>query len=146
MKHHPTPMGGTCSARFDPLRELFASKLESGKDLGASVAVNIAGQRLGQFIAARVAGPLGADFHIGLPPSEFHRVANVVPPPFPCNPPQPDPDSVAFKTMTNPTMSAETTWTEGYSLGQVLGQRDVAIEGALPIHATDESQDAEDDD
>jgi hypothetical protein len=24
---------------------------------------------------------MGADFHIGLPPSEFHRVANVVPPP-----------------------------------------------------------------
>jgi CubicO group peptidase (beta-lactamase class C family) len=27
---------------------------------------------------------------------------------------QPDPNSVAFKTMTNPTMSAETTWTEGW--------------------------------
>ena len=39
------------------------------------------GQRLGEFFAAHIAGPLGADFHIGLPPSEFHRVANVVPPP-----------------------------------------------------------------
>ncbi len=42
----------------------------------------ITGQRLGEFFAAHIAGPLGADFHIGLPPSEFHRVANVVPPPF----------------------------------------------------------------
>src|SRR5271163_3828948 len=39
----------------------------------------ITGQRLGEFLAAHLAGPLGADFHIGLPPSEFHRVANVVP-------------------------------------------------------------------
>ena len=217
MSDHPTALGGTCSARFDPLRELFAAKLESGEDLGASLAFNIdgemvvdlwggwadeartvpwtentitnvfsttkcmtslaalvlvdrgeldldanvaaywpefaargkagikvrqllshtsgvsgweqpitledlydwdkstallaaqapwwepgtasgyhmlnyghligevirriTGQRLGEFFAAHIAGPLGADFHIGLPPSEFHRVANVVPPP-----------------------------------------------------------------
>jgi CubicO group peptidase (beta-lactamase class C family) len=79
----------------------------------------ITGQRLGEFFAAHIAGPLGADFHIGLPPSEFHRVANVVPPPAPAPAApadlmQPDPNSVAFKTMTNPTMSAETTWTEGW--------------------------------
>ena len=30
--------------RFDPLRELFAAKLESGEDLGASLAVNIDGE------------------------------------------------------------------------------------------------------
>src|SRR4051812_862856 len=40
----PTPLGGTFSARFDPLRELFAAKLESGEDLGASLAVNIDGE------------------------------------------------------------------------------------------------------
>jgi CubicO group peptidase (beta-lactamase class C family) len=74
----------------------------------------ITGQRLGEFFAAHIGGPLGADFHTGLPPSEFHRVANVVPPPFPSNPPQFDTNSVWFKTMTNPTMSAETTWTEGW--------------------------------
>jgi CubicO group peptidase (beta-lactamase class C family) len=253
MSEHPTPLGGTCSARFEPLRELFASKLESGEDLGASVAVNIdgemvvdlwggwadevrtvpwtentitnvfsttkattslaalvlvdrgeldldanvaaywpefaargkagikvrhllshtsgvsgweqpitledlydwdkstallaaqapwwepgtasgyhamnyghligevirriTGQRLGEFLAAQVAGPLGADFHIGLPPSEFHRVANVVPPappPAPADAPQLDPNSVAFRTVTNPAMTPETTWTEGW--------------------------------
>lgn len=249
MNDHPTPLGGTCSARFDPVRELFAAKLESGEDLGASVALNIDGEmaldlwggwadeartvpwgentitnvfsttktmtalaalvlldrgeldldatvasywpefaangkagikvchllshtsgvsgweqpitledlydwdkstallaaqapwwepgtasgyhalnyghligevirritglRLGQFFAAHVAGPLGADFHIGLPPSEFHRVANVVPPPS-FDPPQLDPNSVAFKTSTNPFMTPETTWTEGW--------------------------------
>jgi CubicO group peptidase (beta-lactamase class C family) len=253
MNDHPTPLGGTCSARFDPLRELFAAKLESGEDLGASVALaidgemvvdlwggwadeartvpwtehtitnvfsttktmtalaalvlvdrgeldldaNVAaywpefaangkagikvrqllshtsgvsgwdqpitlddlydwdkstallaaqapwwepgtasgyhaltyghligevircitGQRLGEFFAAHVAGPLGADFHIGLPPSEFHRVANVVPPPAMPTMPVPDmtqldPNSVAFKTWTNPSTPLESSWTE----------------------------------
>jgi len=45
MNDHPTAQVGTCSARFDLLRELFASKLESGEDLGASLVVNIDGGR-----------------------------------------------------------------------------------------------------
>jgi CubicO group peptidase (beta-lactamase class C family) len=254
MSDHPTPLGGMCSARFEPLRELFAAKLESGEDLGASLVFNIdgevvvdlwggwadeartvpwaedtitnvfsttkcmtslaalvlvdrgeldldatvakywpefaangkagikvrqllshtsgvsgweqpitledlydwdkstallaaqapwwepgtasgyhalnyghligevirriTGRRLGEFFAAHIAGPLGADFHIGLPPSEFHRVASVVPPPPPPAPPNDspllDPNSVAFKSMSNPAMTPETTWTEGW--------------------------------
>ncbi len=259
MSNCGTPLGGTCSARFDSLRELFAAKLESGEDLGASLALNIdgemvvdlwggwadeactapwgentitnvfsttktmtalaalalvdrgeldldatvasywpefaargkarikvrhllshmsgvsgweqpvtlddvydwdkstallaaqapwwepgtasgyhmlnyghligevirriTGQRLGEFFAAHVARPLGADFHIGLPPSEFHRVANIVPPPSggATGTPQLDPNtprqadnSVAFKTWTNPTTPLESSWTEGW--------------------------------
>jgi hypothetical protein len=38
MRAYQTPLGGTCSARFDPLRELFAAKLASGEVLGASLA------------------------------------------------------------------------------------------------------------
>jgi len=82
----------------------------------------VTGQRPGEFLAAQVAGQLGADFHIGLPPSELHRVANVVPPPAPAaaaDPPQLDPNSVAFKSMTNPVMSVETTWTEGWRRADV---------------------------
>ena len=255
MSDHQTPLGGTSNARFDPLHELFAAKLESGEDLGASLAVNIdgemvvdlwggwadeartapwtentianvfsttktmtalaalvlvdrgeldldatvarywpefaargkagiqvrqllshtsgvsgwdqpitledlydwdkstallaaqapwwepgtasgyhmlnyghligevirriTGRRLGEFFAAQIAGPLGADFHIGLPPSEFHRVTNVLPPPIPSDSPpfdptQLDPNSVAFKTWTNPTMppGMKWSWTE----------------------------------
>ncbi len=249
MRDHPTPLGGTCSARFEPLRDLFASKLESGEDLGASVAVNIdgemvvdlwggwtdeartapwtentianvfsttktmtalaalvlvdrgeldldanvakywpefaargkagikvrhllshtsgvsgwdqpvtiddlydwekstamlaaqapwwqpgtssgyhaltyghligevirrlTGQHLGEFFAAHIVGLLGADFHIGLPPSEFHRVANVVPVPSPpWHPTQLDPNSLLFKTLTGPTNQIEYSWTE----------------------------------
>ncbi len=78
---------------------------------------------LGEFFAAHIAGPLGADFHIGLPPSEFHRVANVVPPPPPPAPPNDspllDPNSVAFKSMSNPVMTPETTWTEGWRCADI---------------------------
>jgi CubicO group peptidase (beta-lactamase class C family) len=252
MSDHSTPLGGTCSARFDSLRELFAAKFESGEeDLGASLAVNIdgemvvdlwggwadeartvpwtentitcvfsttktmtslaalvlvdrgeldldanvarywtefavrgkagikvrhllshssgvsgwdqpvtlddlydsdkvtamlaaqapwwepgtasgyhgltygyligevirriTGQRLGEFFASQIAGPLGADFHIGLPPAELHRVANMVPPPAMPTMPVPDatqldPNGPMFKTFTNPTMQADMKW------------------------------------
>ncbi len=249
MSDYSTPLGGTCSARFDPLGELFAAKLKSGEDLGASLAVDIdgevvvdlwggwadeartvpwtentitnvfsttktmtslaalvlvdrgeldldanvaaywpefaargkagikvrqllshtsgvsgwdqpvtiedvydwdkstamlaaqapwwepgtasgyhgltfghligevirriTGKRLGEFFAAEVAGPLDADFHIGLSPSEFPRVANVVPPLLPPNDlTQVDPHSVAFKTFIGPENTAENSWTE----------------------------------
>jgi CubicO group peptidase (beta-lactamase class C family) len=79
----------------------------------------ITGQRLGEFFAAHIARPLGADFHIGLPMSEFHRVTKVVPPPLsdappPFDPTQLDPKSVAFKTWTNPTMGPDYHLTEGW--------------------------------
>src|SRR4051794_31353365 len=256
MSDHPTALGGTCSARFDPLRELFAANLESGEDLGASLAFNIdgevvvdlwggwadeartvpwaedtitnvfsttkamtslaalvlvdrgeldldatvaeywpefaangkagvkvrqllshtsgvsgweqpitledlydwdrstallaaqapwwepgtasgyhmlnyghligevirriTGRRLGEFFASHIAGPLGADFHIGLPPSEFRRVANVVSPPaIPTipefDPTRLDPTSESFKTRPSPTgFPAEWSWTKGW--------------------------------
>jgi len=73
----------------------------------------ITGQRLGEFFAAQIAGPLGANFHIGLPPSEFHRIANVVPPPaHPDDLTQLEQSSVEFKTKSGPAIKAEWSWTE----------------------------------
>lgn len=39
----------------------------------------VSGRSLGDFFAAEVAGPAGADFHIGLDEAEHHRVAKVIP-------------------------------------------------------------------
>src|SRR5438874_9024807 len=80
--------------------------------LTGEVIRRITGQRLGEFFAAQIAGPLGADFHIGLPPSEFHRVANVLPPPGLPSPDltQLDPNGPAFKTFTGPAMPADMKW------------------------------------
>ncbi len=41
----------------------------------------VTGRRPGAFFAGEVAGPLGADFHIGLPAEHDHRVAPVIAPP-----------------------------------------------------------------
>jgi CubicO group peptidase (beta-lactamase class C family) len=63
----------------------------------------ITGRRLGEFFAAEIARPLGADFHIGLAPSEFRRVAEMVAPGWPATDlTRLDPDSVAYKTVTGP--------------------------------------------
>jgi CubicO group peptidase (beta-lactamase class C family) len=71
----------------------------------------ITGQRLGDFFAAHIAGPLGADFHIGLAPSEFPRVADLVPwPPQPIYPADLDPESPAFKKFTGPVVPPDIKW------------------------------------
>jgi CubicO group peptidase (beta-lactamase class C family) len=49
--------------------------------LVGEVVRRITGQTLGDFFAQEVAGPLGADFHIGLPARHDHRVALTLPPP-----------------------------------------------------------------
>ncbi|MFF6803856.1 serine hydrolase [Streptomyces sp. NPDC012616] len=69
------------------------------------------GRTLGRFVAEEIAGPLGADFHIGLPDSEFARVADVVPPPYRSSDlAGGDPDSVAAKTLTGPVGGAQESW------------------------------------
>lgn len=40
----------------------------------------VTGRSIGTFFRDEVAGPLGADFHIGLPASEDHRVGELIPP------------------------------------------------------------------
>ena len=81
----------------------------------------ISGKSLGTFFAEEVAGPLGADFHIGLDPSQYHRVSNVVPPP-----PLPIDieamggiDSVAIKTFTGPLPDASVSWTDEWRQAEI---------------------------
>jgi CubicO group peptidase (beta-lactamase class C family) len=49
--------------------------------LVGEVVRRITGRSVGEFYAEQVAGPLGADFHIGLPAEHDSRVALAVPPP-----------------------------------------------------------------
>lgn len=73
----------------------------------------ITGLKLGEFFRREVAEPLGLDFHIGLPESEFGRVSNVIPPPpLPVDMTQLDPNSVVVKTFTGPAPGAEAAWTK----------------------------------
>ncbi len=83
----------------------------------------VSGKSLGTFFAEEVAGPLGADFHIGLDPSEFHRVSNVVPPPpldFGLDLTDPAVlESVAIKTFTGPAPGAEESWTPAWRQAEI---------------------------
>ncbi len=82
----------------------------------------ITGRRLGEFFAAQIAGPLDADFHIGLPSSESHRAADMVPwPPQRHYSADLDPNSPAFKTLTGPVMdlNIERSWTDPWRCAEI---------------------------
>lgn len=68
----------------------------------------ISGRSLGQFFAEEIAGPVGADFHIGTPASADSRVAHVIGPaePLGAEDGEMDPDSIGYRTLTNPVMDA----------------------------------------
>jgi CubicO group peptidase (beta-lactamase class C family) len=78
----------------------------------------ISGVSLGTFVREQVAEPLGADFHIGLNPSEFHRISNVVPPP-PIQLATLPPDSPAAKTYSNPVLDATATYTDAWRTAEI---------------------------
>ncbi|MGM7645883.1 serine hydrolase domain-containing protein [Nocardia sp. JW2] len=85
----------------------------------------ITGRTLGEFFAAELAGPLGADFHIGTGPEHADRIATLVAPPqreFDMS--ALDPDSILVKTLTSPLLDIAETATPAWrcaELGAVNG-------------------------
>jgi CubicO group peptidase (beta-lactamase class C family) len=80
--------------------------------LVGEVVRRITGQTIGTFFANEVAGPLGADFHIGTPASCDERVVPVVPPP-PLTAEMIagiDPASPAGRTLGNPPLDASVSY------------------------------------
>jgi len=85
--------------------------------LVGEVVRRVCGASVGTFFAKEVAGPLGADFHIGLAAEHDGRVANVIaPPPLPVDP---DPMSVASRTLSNPPMRAEQSWETAWRRAEI---------------------------
>ncbi|MEM7273581.1 MAG: serine hydrolase domain-containing protein [Actinomycetota bacterium] len=67
----------------------------------------IDGRTLGRFFAEEIARPLGADFHIGLDPSDDDRVSMVIPPDTPpVDVSVLPPDAPARLTLTGPRLDA----------------------------------------
>lgn len=64
----------------------------------------ITGQTIGTFFKERVAGPLGADFHVGLPESEDSRVSYVIPPSR-LDEQAAEIGEMAIRAMTNPMLT-----------------------------------------
>lgn len=82
----------------------------------------VSGKTLTAFIADEIAGPLGADFTIGVPRSEYGRISNVVPPP----PVQMDlsrlpPGHPALKTFGPISMDATITFTDDWRDAEIGG-------------------------
>jgi CubicO group peptidase (beta-lactamase class C family) len=86
--------------------------------LVGEVVRRITGVSLGSFFASEVTGPLGADFHIGLPAEEDGRVAPVIPPAMEI-PAGFDLTSIAARTLMNPAMTGAEPWTAGWRRAEI---------------------------
>ena len=71
------------------------------------------GRRSGPSSRRRSPQPLGADFHIGLAPEHDARVARVIPPAN-ALPSWLDAPTIAARTMANPPIRAEASWTAAW--------------------------------
>lgn len=74
----------------------------------------ITGKTMGQFLQEEIAGPLQADFFIGVPESEFPRIGNLQVPPGTNDMTTDDADSIAARTFANPKPRAEDAWTDAW--------------------------------
>jgi CubicO group peptidase (beta-lactamase class C family) len=75
----------------------------------------VTGTTLGEFVAAEIAGPVGADFQIGAADADWDRIAPVVPPPpLPIDLATLDPAGAMYRTFTGPVANAATANTPGW--------------------------------
>jgi CubicO group peptidase (beta-lactamase class C family) len=82
--------------------------------LVGEVVRRVSGRTLGQLFAEEIAGPLGADFHIGLDPAEDHRVADLIPPDAGARLSEGALSPLALNMMTNPPVDPKDTRTRSW--------------------------------
>lgn len=80
--------------------------------LVGEVVRRITGKSLGTVFREEIAGPLGADFHIGLPASEDSRVADLIPPPP--GPRDPNASALMINMWDNPGIDVSATRTRAW--------------------------------
>ena len=78
----------------------------------------VTGKSVGTFLREEVAGPLGADFHIGLAPEHDARVGEMIPPPADPGALPIDPRSLAARAIFNPPVDARDSATDGWRRAQ----------------------------
>ena len=87
--------------------------------LVGEVVRRVTGKSLGTFFREEVAEPLDADFHIGLAPSEFSRVGEMVPPEMVAGALAATGDSILARTFVSPPMDARDSATEGWRRAEI---------------------------
>ncbi len=78
----------------------------------------ITGTTIGRFFAEQVAGPLGADFHIGTPADADARIAPLIPPP-PADAGALGLPELGVRTLGNPLVTGETTAEEWWRRAEI---------------------------
>lgn len=80
----------------------------------------VSGQMPGRFLETEIAGPLGADFHVGIDPADFDRVSNVTPPrPLDLDITAIDPDGIPLRTFTGPFVKVSESRSERWRTAEV---------------------------
>jgi CubicO group peptidase (beta-lactamase class C family) len=80
----------------------------------------VSGKTLRAFIAEEIAGPLGADFTLGVPKSAYDRISNVVPPPpADIDLSQLPPGHPALRTFAPVPMDATVTYTDAWREAEI---------------------------
>ncbi|OQE44903.1 hypothetical protein PENCOP_c002G01958 [Penicillium coprophilum] len=103
--------------------EVSAYQLVDHGHLIGELVRRISGKSLKQFVADEIAGPLGADFSLGLAEENWPRTADIIPG-DPVDLPELDPQSVVGKAFKNLTLKAEDSQTPGFrgtEIGAVNG-------------------------
>ena len=83
-------------------------------NLEAGIVRRVTGRSIGTFFREEVAEPLGADFHIGLPASEDHRVGDLVPSGAGLDGTDTAIDSIAARTLLSCPLDATETRTRAW--------------------------------
>jgi CubicO group peptidase (beta-lactamase class C family) len=105
--------------------------------LAGEVVRRVTGQDVGAFVRAAIAGPLGAEFHIGLPAALDWRVAELVPPP-PANavPGGPGLGEIARRAVVNPVPDAALANTAAWRRAQIpAANGQASAQGLARIYA-----------
>jgi CubicO group peptidase (beta-lactamase class C family) len=87
--------------------------------LVGEVVRRVTGKSLGTFFRDEIAAPLGADFHIGTGPEYDERIVPLIPPPEPTVPADVDTASVFYRTLTNPRLQAEVSFTAPWRRAEI---------------------------
>jgi CubicO group peptidase (beta-lactamase class C family) len=93
--------------------EVSAYQLVNHGHLIGELVRRVSGKPLKQFIADEIAGPLGADFRLGVPEEDWPRTADIIAPAV-VMPEGLDPQSVLARAFNNLTPKAEDSMTPGF--------------------------------
>ncbi len=97
--------------------------LSQGYLVGEVIRRAAGGTTVGELFAKEIAGPLGADFHIGTAAEHDDRVALVIPPVDSVLGGEAvqalGPDSIAMRTLSNPALTADWSWTEAWRRAEI---------------------------